>query len=90
MFKQSPLPRTLRATRAAATQARGLATVADTPVRHYGGLKDQDRIFQNLLRTGDPVSFGAQSGARRRARWGITSSGHLLHLGAPHIPTSRC
>lgn len=56
MFKQSSLPRTLRATRAAATQARGLATVADPPVRHYGGLKDQDRIFQNLLSTGDPVS----------------------------------
>lgn len=28
---------------------RGLATVQDgNPVRHYGGLKDQDRIFQNL------------------------------------------
>ena len=28
---------------------RGLATVADAPpVKHYGGLKDKDRIFQNL------------------------------------------
>lgn len=29
---------------------RGLATVQDTPLpkRVYGGLKDQDRIFQNL------------------------------------------
>lgn len=27
---------------------RGLATVADTPNRVYGGLKDEDRIFQNL------------------------------------------
>lgn len=28
---------------------RGFATVQDgNPVRHYGGLKDQDRIFQNL------------------------------------------
>lgn len=26
---------------------RGLATVADPPVRRYGGLKDQDRIFTN-------------------------------------------
>ena len=26
---------------------RSLATVADTPVRRYGGLKDQDRIFTN-------------------------------------------
>ncbi|CAK9780666.1 putative NADH-ubiquinone oxidoreductase 51 kDa subunit [Cutaneotrichosporon oleaginosum] len=59
MFKQSALPRTLRATRAAATQSRSLATVADPPVRHYGGLKDQDRIFQNLLRNGDPYLKGA-------------------------------
>lgn len=30
-------------------QARGFATVQDgTPKRQYGGLKDQDRIFQNL------------------------------------------
>ncbi len=30
-------------------QSRGLATVQDEPPkRHYGGLKDQDRIFQNL------------------------------------------
>ena len=27
---------------------RSLATVADPPVRRYGGLKDQDRIFTNL------------------------------------------
>lgn len=31
------------------TQTRNLATVQDTPPkRTYGGLKDQDRIFQNL------------------------------------------
>lgn len=31
------------------TQARSFATVQDgTPTRTYGGLKDQDRIFQNL------------------------------------------
>lgn len=30
-------------------RARGFATVQDgTPTRTYGGLKDQDRIFQNL------------------------------------------
>jgi NADH dehydrogenase (ubiquinone) flavoprotein 1 len=31
-------------------QSRGLATVQDPPApkRTYGGLKDQDRIFQNL------------------------------------------
>jgi hypothetical protein len=31
------------------TSPRSFATVQDgNPVRHYGGLKDQDRIFQNL------------------------------------------
>ena len=33
---------------------RGLATIADpaaNPHRHYGGLKDQDRIFQNVYGT---------------------------------------
>jgi NADH dehydrogenase (ubiquinone) flavoprotein 1 len=37
-------------TAVARTQKRGLATVQDTPApkRTYGGLKDQDRIFQNL------------------------------------------
>jgi NADH dehydrogenase (ubiquinone) flavoprotein 1 len=29
-------------------QRRNLATVQDAPKRIYGGLKDQDRIFQNL------------------------------------------
>jgi len=31
-------------------QSRGLATVQDAPPKktHFGGLKDQDRIFQNL------------------------------------------
>lgn len=35
---------------AARTQTRGLATVQDAPPkkRVYGGLRDQDRIFQNL------------------------------------------
>ena len=36
---------------AARTQTRGLATVQDAPApkkRVYGGLRDQDRIFQNL------------------------------------------
>jgi len=30
------------------SQRRTLATVTDAPKRTYGGLKDQDRIFQNL------------------------------------------
>lgn len=34
---------------ASGTSPRSFATVQDgNPVRHYGGLKDQDRIFQNL------------------------------------------
>ncbi|KAI5788838.1 hypothetical protein DFH27DRAFT_592308 [Peziza echinospora] len=32
----------------ASARRRTLATVADAPKRTYGGLKDQDRIFQNL------------------------------------------
>ncbi|KAJ9125378.1 NADH-ubiquinone oxidoreductase 51 kDa subunit, mitochondrial precursor [Naganishia vaughanmartiniae] len=50
-------------TAAAATSAtrRSLATVADPPVRRYGGLKDQDRIFTNLFCRGDHGLKGAQS-----------------------------
>ncbi|GHJ85419.1 hypothetical protein NliqN6_1821 [Naganishia liquefaciens] len=50
-------------TAAAATSAtrRSLATVADPPVRRYGGLKDQDRIFTNLFCRGDHGIKGAQS-----------------------------
>lgn len=41
--------------------ARSLATVADPPVRRYGGLKDQDRIFTNLYMKHDHGLKGAQS-----------------------------
>ncbi|OCF57115.1 NADH dehydrogenase [ubiquinone] flavoprotein 1, mitochondrial [Kwoniella mangroviensis CBS 10435] len=40
---------------------RSLATVSDPPVRHYGGLKDQDRIFTNLYCKHDHGLKGAQS-----------------------------
>ncbi|EJU03008.1 NADH-ubiquinone oxidoreductase [Dacryopinax primogenitus] len=40
---------------------RGFATVQDPPVRHYGGLKDQDRIFTNLYSRHDHGLKGAQS-----------------------------
>ena len=33
---------------ASRTTLRGLATVSDAPKRTHGGLRDQDRIFQNL------------------------------------------
>ena len=38
----------VRPFRAKLKSNRCLATVADPPVRRYGGLKDQDRIFTNL------------------------------------------
>lgn len=41
-------------------QTRGLATVQDTPVRRYGGLKDQDRIFTNAYCKHDHGLKGAQ------------------------------
>ena len=41
--------------------ARSLATVADPPVRHYGGLKDQDRIFTNLFCKHDHGIKGAMA-----------------------------
>ncbi|KAG5641073.1 NADH-ubiquinone oxidoreductase 51 kDa subunit, mitochondrial precursor [Asterophora parasitica] len=41
--------------------ARSLATVADPPVRRYGGLKDQDRIFTNVYCRHDHGLKGAQS-----------------------------
>lgn len=38
-----------RSLRAQGSAARSFATVQEAPpVRHYGGLKDQDRIFTNL------------------------------------------
>ena len=50
MLPTRTAPRTARtAVGLSRTAVRGLATVQDgNPVRHYGGLKDQDRIFQNL------------------------------------------
>lgn len=39
---------------------RSFATVQDTPVRRYGGLKDQDRIFTNVYCRHDHGLKGAQ------------------------------
>ncbi|CAD6563905.1 MAG: NADH dehydrogenase [ubiquinone] flavoprotein 1, mitochondrial [Tremellales sp. Tagirdzhanova-0007] len=41
--------------------SRSLATVSDPPVRRYGGLKDQDRIFTNLNSRHDHGLKGAKS-----------------------------
>jgi len=39
---------------------QSFATVADPPVRRYGGLKDQDRIFTNVFCRHDHGLKGAQ------------------------------
>ncbi|GFZ45040.1 NADH-ubiquinone oxidoreductase 51 kDa subunit [Saitozyma sp. JCM 24511] len=46
---------------AVAARSRSLATVADPPVRRYGGLKDQDRIFTNLFCRHDHGIKGAMA-----------------------------
>jgi NADH dehydrogenase (ubiquinone) flavoprotein 1 len=55
LAKRSALPRQVP------IASRSLATVADPPVRRYGGLKDQDRIFTNLYMKHDHGLKGAQS-----------------------------
>ncbi|KAJ1032238.1 hypothetical protein NDA18_001732 [Ustilago nuda] len=47
------------------SQARGLATVTDTPVRSFGGLRDQDRIFQNAYMRHEH----GLKGAKARGDW---------------------
>lgn len=44
--------------------ARGLATVTDAPKRSHGGLRDQDRIFQNAYLRHDHLLAGAKVRAR--------------------------
>lgn len=51
--------------RTAHIASRSLATVSDPPVRHYGGLKDQDRIFTNL---GSRHDHGLK-GSKSRGDW---------------------
>ncbi|KAJ3812141.1 hypothetical protein F5876DRAFT_87908 [Lentinula aff. lateritia] len=55
----SGLPRPLRAK--TQQSRRSFATVTDTPVRRYGGLKDQDRIFTNAFCKHDHGITGAKS-----------------------------
>lgn len=47
---------------AAPSASRGLATVQDPPKRSHGGLKDQDRIFQNAYMRHDHLLKGAMVG----------------------------
>ena len=57
---------------------RSLATVADPPVRRYGGLKDQDRIFTNAYCRHDHGLKGA-----------LVSSNSLLCVEIFQIRPSR-
>ncbi|PFH53332.1 hypothetical protein AMATHDRAFT_55214 [Amanita thiersii Skay4041] len=59
MFRSSF--RSCRIPRPQTVLQRNLATVADPPVRHYGGLKDQDRIFTNIYSRHDYALKGALS-----------------------------
>ncbi|TIC00528.1 NADH-ubiquinone oxidoreductase [Wallemia mellicola] len=54
-----------RVQRSVLRSARGFASVAEPPVRGYGGLRDQDRIFTNLY---DRHDFGLK-GAMSRGDW---------------------
>lgn len=63
-----------------AQQTRGLATVQDTPQppkrTHYGGLRDQDRIFQNLYgRRGPDLKSAKQYGDWHQTKE-ILAKGH--------------
>lgn len=62
ILHSSSLPRAARAVpRIAFGASRSLATAADPPVRRYGGLKDQDRIFTNLFSRHDHGIKGAMA-----------------------------
>lgn len=59
------------------TSTRGLASVADTPVRSHGGLRDQDRIFQNLYSAHDFRLKGALARGDWHRTRDIIDKGHL-------------
>ena len=56
-----PLLRPVASSSKLSIPSRSFATVSDPPVRHYGGLKDQDRIFTNLYCKHDHGIKGAMS-----------------------------
>lgn len=59
-FSPKLLSRAAKLPRRTANVSRGLATVVNNPVRRYGGLKDQDRIFSNAYMRHDHGIKGAQ------------------------------
>lgn len=66
-------------TRIGVPAARALSDPAEQPIRAYGGLKDQDRIFTNLYGDGD---WGIE-GALQRGDWHRTKD--MLSLGRDWI-----
>ncbi|KAN0066310.1 NADH dehydrogenase [ubiquinone] flavoprotein 1, mitochondrial [Thecaphora frezii] len=66
---------------AAPCQARGLATVTDAPVRTHGGLRDQDRIFQNAYMRHDHGLKGAQARGDWHRTKDILLKGHDWIIG---------
>lgn len=65
------------------TARRGLATVQDPPVRHYGGLKDQDRIFTNCHSRHDHGIKGAMVSSPIHDTSLATAAGHTERWGKP-------
>ena len=69
---QSPLMPRVGISRHKHQLTRALATVADPPVRRYGGLKDQDRIFTNAYLKHD---FGLKGALVRSSTLSLSSEG---------------
>lgn len=70
-------------------QRRGLATVQDAPPpkkTHFGGLKDQDRIFQNLYGRHDPSLKSAMKYGDWYKTKEILAKGHdWVYLSVPQF-----
>ena len=70
-------------------QRRGLATVQDAPPpkkTHFGGLKDQDRIFQNLYGRHDPTLKSAMKYGDWYKTKEILAKGHdWVYLPVPRF-----
>ncbi|PWN45694.1 putative NADH2 dehydrogenase flavo protein 1 [Ceraceosorus guamensis] len=71
-----PVAGTSAASVATSTAARGFATVQDAPKRSHGGLRDQDRIFQNAYMRHDHTLKGAQARGDWHRTKDIVLKGH--------------
>lgn len=63
--------------------SRGLATVQDAPKRSHGGLKDQDRIFQNAYMRHDHLLKGARVSCLRTFSHDYSTSLTIPHPSGP-------